>query len=367
MLSTIPKLADKAFIIGFLFPVILFLTAFLLLFSNVPWVTNILDQFMNKDNIEKILYISLIIWGLSIVMMMLNNILYQFVEGYRWPVSKLAKLWSRETGLLDKKEARLEELERQWEVAGDQFPEELQSEHDSLLIERVQQFPSEKRLILPTRFGNAIRAFEDYSRSLYGADSIPLWIHLNTVISKEFQAILEDARAQVNCLLNLFVFSVIIVVLSIARLISSIDFSKIFTEHPRVPHFGEVLASESMSFALFALCAAIFGRLVYEVSIERIYAWGELVKAAFDCYLPDLAKKLGYKLPVTGDDQKRFWIAISSRSIFHRSFEPADWPRGDNSKQCSKDNKISAKGQEDVSEEENKEAARGVDGEDVKN
>jgi len=218
-----------------------------------------------------------------------------------------------------------------------------------IIAELATQFPSEERLILPTRFGNAIRSFEDYSRKVYGADSIPLWLHLNTVIPKEFQATLEDARAQVNCLLNLFLFSEIIFTLSILRFILSLRLPHSFNVN--IPKFCDILTTRSMSFALFALCAAVLGWLAYEFSIERIYEWGGLVKAAFDCYLPDLAKRLGYRLPLIADDQRRFWIAVSRRAIYHRPLKPEEWPRTDDSDQGPEHNKINlSTGRENVSE-----------------
>jgi hypothetical protein len=182
---------------------------------------------------------------------------------------------------------------------------------------------------------------------VYGADSIPLWIHLNTVIPKEFQASLEDARAQVNCLSNLIFFATIIFVLSIVRFILSLHLPHTFNEN--IPKFWDIFTFESMSFALFALCAALLGWLSYELSIERIHEWGSLVKAAFDCVLPDLAKRLGYKLPSTGDAQRRFWVAIGRRAIYHQPLKPEEWPRADDLDQGSEHNKIkSATGHENV-------------------
>jgi hypothetical protein len=355
MLSTIPKLADKAFIIGFLLPVIIFFAALLFLFADLALVSDILKLLMSKDNIEKIVYLSLVVWWLSIVMMLLNHFLYQVVEGYKWPISTFAQAWSHEMRRFERKRRRLKELQKEWKVAGDQFPDAFKCEHDDLLIELGTQFPSEHRLILPTRFGNSIRAFEDYSRQVYGADSIPLWVHLNTVIPKEFQVSIEDARAQVSCLLNLFIFSLIIFTLSIARFLLSL----------RMPHsfnlnfsmLLKIVTYESMFFALFALLAAVLGWLAYEFSIDRICEWGSLVKAAFDCYLPDLAKRLGYKLPLTGDEQRRFWIAVSCRAIYHRPLTPEEWPRADDSDQGLVHNKNNtAKGRDNVSEERGGEA-----------
>jgi len=119
MLSTIPKLADKAFIIGFLLPVILFLAALLFLFSDLACVSDILKLMTEAGNIEKIVYISLLVWGLSTVMMMLDHLLYQVVEGYRWPISKLKGARSREMRRFQKKSRRFEELELQWKGSGD--------------------------------------------------------------------------------------------------------------------------------------------------------------------------------------------------------------------------------------------------------
>ena len=119
----------------------------------------------------------------------------------------------------------------------------------------------------------------------------------------------------------------------------------------------DILAFESMLFALFGVFAEVLGWLAYEFSIDRICEWGNLVKAAFDCYLPDLGKRLGYKLPLTGDEQRRFWIAVSCRAIYHRPLSPEEWPRADDSDQGLVHNKSnSAKGRDNVSEERGGEA-----------
>ncbi|WGJ15912.1 hypothetical protein QEV83_06570 [Methylocapsa sp. D3K7] len=247
------------------------------------------------------------------------------------------------------KSQQLELLRQQWIDEGDDFPYELQHQYEELLRKFVAEFPSEPRLILPTRFGNAIRAFEDYSRRIYGADSIALWIHLCTVIPKDFQAAVENARAQVSFLLNLIYFAILVCMLSSFRFLLSL-----YVDNPfdlPVTKIGGILAPNSIAFALIALCAALLANAAYKFSIERIDEWGALVKAAFDCYLPDLAKKLGYKLPLNGDDQRRFWTAMSRRAIYHRSFRPESWPRADDADNVIDRHEISSdNNQENVSE-----------------
>ena len=49
------------------------------------------------------------------------------------------------------------------------------------------------------------------------------------------------------------------------------------------------------------------------------------MKAAFDCYLPELAAKLGYDLPLEEPRRREFWGAVSRRALFNRKFKPTDW------------------------------------------
>jgi len=89
-------------------------------------------------------------------------------------------------------------------------------------------------------------------------------------------------------------FAAIIFVLSIFRFMLSLSILSLFNTN--FSKFWDIFRPESMTFAffaffaffaLFALCAALLAWLTYQFSIEKIYEWGSLVKAAFDCYLPD--------------------------------------------------------------------------------
>jgi hypothetical protein len=322
MLSTIPKLADKTFIIGYLFPTTAFLVALLFLLSDISPFSSVNDLIQSDKNFDKVIYLGLLVWGLSIILMILNHSLYQIIEGYTWPIPQLAKrLGSKQLQRFRQLSTRLEDLGLEWEAWGESFPNlpfPKEQEYDDLLIELKTKFPSKDKLVLPTRFGNAIAAFEDYPRDIYGADPIPLWIHLNTVIPKEFQSSVEDARTSVTFLMNLFIFSTLLFIISLCR---------------SAVHSLETLAgykSGAANFRLsviFVIVSALLACGTYKLSVDKAYAWGTLVKAAFDCYLPALAKKLGYKLPLKGEDQNKFWTAISRRAAYQRELKPEDWPR----------------------------------------
>jgi hypothetical protein len=319
MLSTLPKLADKAFIIGFFFPSLLFVVLLMLVLSDAPIVS---DALKDKEAFEKLAYLAVIVWALAVFLAMSNHIQFQILEGYRWPVSHIATLKCQQEKKFDKLKALLDSMDSDWKRLGDRYPTGLQSKHDALRQQWVTIFPMDRNDVLPTRFGNAIRAFETYSRHIFGADSIPLWIHLTAVIPKEFQAAVDDLRAQVNCLMNICWLAPALGVTCLARFIWLLDW-----HHSLGSPFDvrRLVSSARPSLLLIAIGSLVITRLAYNFSVEQIYGWGSLVKAAFDCYLPDLAKKLGYRLPRADEDRKRFWTAISRRAIFHKLVDLDEW------------------------------------------
>ncbi len=325
MLSSLPKLADKAFIIGFFIPTLLFVLAIAGLFHGHAWTKPILDIASASKDWDKLAYFALGVWVLSLLVMMFNHIEMQILEGYRWPVSKIAHLKRKEQQRYDAMNDRFLRLNAEWKNLGNAFPEDRKIEVGRLRRQLVEQFPTETRFQLPTRFGNAVRAFEVYSSQVYGADSIPLWIHLGAVIPADFQSSIADARAQVNCAVNISVFAAVISVISIVGFPFSIHWGAYSAANSPIWGLVGMLDRNSVIFLASALVAAGISRGVYLFAIELVYAWGKMVKAAVDCYLPALAKQLGYELPPTSDQRKAFWSALSQQAIYWTPMKPEQW------------------------------------------
>jgi hypothetical protein len=314
MLSTLPKLADKTFIIGFFLPTLLFAVASLALFSDFSFVQQLLKAASSREIAGRLVFLLLALWSLSILILITNHHQYQALEGYRWPVCKFDFLKKREKGRFTAAYGRFEKLSHDLEVAGLTYPEDLQHERDQLRRSLVKNFPVNSNFLLPTRFGNAIRAFETYSQKVYGADAIPLWPHLSSVIPREFAASLDDARAQVNFLVNIGYFAGIIALASFVRVLVHGAIVK--------PPFLDL---KTLAFISISVGAACICRMSYIFSLQRVYAWGVLVKAAFDCFLPALAERLGFVLPNSADQQRAFWVDVSQRAIFHLPLR-YEWP-----------------------------------------
>jgi hypothetical protein len=325
MLSSLPKLADKAFILGFFLPTLLFVLVIAALFYDQPWTKQLFEAASQKDGWDKFAYFVLVVWVFSILLMMINLIELQILEGYRWPVSKISRFKRAEVERFRPRHERFTALNNDWARLGDAFPADSKAEWEKLRKDLIKEFPVNPNDHLPTRLGNAIRAFETYSREVYGADSIPLWLHLGSVLPKEFQSALDDARAQVNCAINITVLAAIVVMVALARPVLNIGCSNFVNATELCQGVVVMSGWASAGFLLASLAAIVISRLAYIFSIELAYAWGDLVKAAFDCYLPALADKLGYKLPETAEQRTAFWQAVSEQAIYWKPLQPEQW------------------------------------------
>jgi hypothetical protein len=92
MFSTFPKLIDKAFIVGYLLPVLIFVIFATAIYPTLPILSGLIalsDQ--DKRQSGSIAYLAISMFGLSTVMVILNNMLYKIVEGYIWPIPQFAE------------------------------------------------------------------------------------------------------------------------------------------------------------------------------------------------------------------------------------------------------------------------------------
>ena len=58
---------------------------------------------------------------------------------------------------------------------------------------------------------------------------------------------------------------------------------------------------------------------------SRASAWGDLVRSAFDLYLPNLAKQMGYTLPGTIEERRKFWSKMNSVFLYNNAVPAKFW------------------------------------------
>ncbi|PDT87856.1 hypothetical protein CO669_23605 [Bradyrhizobium sp. Y36] len=313
MLSSLPKLADRNFIIGFFVPTLLAALIALWIFRDLDSPRLIYEAVWKEKKWEEITVFALSVWVFAMLLMLINHQLYRVAEGYAGPMAWIGnkRLSQRRKALIDEREELVKKE-----------PDEPDLEARTLLSKRIDSidqtlssyYPHADFPVLPTRFGNAVRAFESYPPIVYGVDSIPTWIRLAALAPKQLVTAIADARAEVDFFLNTFVLSFILAFSALGRLALSIYGDR---------HFNEM----QWSLLVCACGCGIISFLSYEGAIARAVAWGEHVKSAFDLVLPKLANTLGYCLPDTLDRQREFWTAFSLMALYSQPMDPSAFPR----------------------------------------
>ncbi len=292
MFGELPKLFDRNFAMAFFLPVTVFI-----------WIIGeIADRFGKSANLIASLQTNLIIgttllvivsWLGGIFLLVTNRGLYRFLEGYgKWnPVQVLSRLekWRYKKLIND-----IETLDDEFRKMQNNFPAEKRAQRNKLMIERSVRFPDKESLLLPTSFGNTLRAFEVYPRLMYGIESIDGWSRLLAIIPKDYRELMDNAKTQVDFWVN---FGFLGFLLSL--------------EYAGFAIYTRSLPAWWM-FLLILLVTAISPHFAREFAVE----WGDYVKAAFDVFAPQLRETLGLNSPKNRDEEKQQWTKFSQAIIY---------------------------------------------------
>jgi hypothetical protein len=313
MFSNLPKLADKNFVLGFVLPVLIAAIAGVILFRDAQTIKPIYDSIV-RDSFTALPLWATAIWTAAVLLMLCNRSVYRLLEGYTGPFKRNS--WRAKMELEFRKELKYLEEAFAEITQGNSTSEDVKREYYRRLQAFAERFPHEPYLVLPTRFGNVIRAFETYSLRVYGGDSIPVWLRMVGVIPNSFQSLVDDARAEVNFFVNIWLLALLLTGLGVLGLADNLRV--LWIE-------GKSLMQFKWAFPISAFLAFGSALLAYRFAIDRALAWGGMVKSAFDLYLPALAKQLGYNLPATGAQRVEFWEAITSMFLYLVPVSPEKW------------------------------------------
>jgi hypothetical protein len=310
LLSSISSKFSTSLILGALLPTAVYtLLSIVLLIPLFPagWSP------MQIANAIETLWIVLAVTGITIllsgVLFNLNIPIVRFYEGYPWRDSYLGKRRSEyyrmQFATLTNLHQGLRTLIISMEKTG-KCPSELPAIRlywDRLGRRLNSELPKREAAILPTRLGNVIASFEDYSYEQYGIDSITIWPRLAAKIDPPYAAAIEDSKTSFDFMLNSSLLSII---LAFALLLVGLTyFIPMVSRWSFTIWVGEIIT----------ICWLAY--LSYLGAINRAMAWGTTVKAAFDLYRWELLKQLGYtSLPATMEDERRLWKIISQQIIY---------------------------------------------------
>jgi hypothetical protein len=135
----------------------------------------------------------------------------------------------------------------------------------------------------PTLLGNILAAYEVYSETRYGMDSVFFWPRLWLALPRETREEIDQGWAPADGLLNMSAISYIAGIASlITGTIMGIGYR--FALVPSPWHGVQVPFSRADASLLWGLAALFFGYLFYRMSIPFHLRNGETFKSVFDLY-----------------------------------------------------------------------------------
>jgi hypothetical protein len=190
------------------------------------------------------------------------------------------------------------------------IPEDTRQKRLTASFELARNFPvGELEGIQPTTFGNVIRAFESYPRIMYGFEPVHGWHRLLAVIPKDYRALVDEAKTQTDFWVNIWVVAVLVFVEYIGFAWYKLEI------------MGASNSPATLAFPLLALVIAFIS--IWRANMAAV-VWGEMVKSAYDVYLPVLYKKMGFSFPSDRHEEREI-LTRFSQAIIYRS--PESMPR----------------------------------------
>jgi hypothetical protein len=218
----------------------------------------------------------------------LSTPLYRILEGYLlWP--GWLQRWCK-----DRQRERKNRLKQ--DLSGTGWKRDL-------AIERLAYYPLDDDQVVPTRFGNALRAFETYGASRFNLDSQTLWYELCAVVPKYLQDKEEDPRSEVD----FFVASVYLsIILCIVALVAAVEQQL----------DQELLVVAVLAFAVMLVCRWMLVRVTRD--------WSLAVQGIVNVGRKKLAATLGLQLPSNLEAERLMWGCLTEFVFYGRNGELLD-------------------------------------------
>jgi len=321
ILSGISGYFSKSMILGTFLPVVIFSTiAWLTAAPSLPPELSFFKPLETLDVQWKLLAFTLLMIVAAGFLYNINTPLIRLYEGYPWAELWIGKrrkaAYQRKFRILRAQWLGMPWLEYELNQLSEKDPRIKHVQDKKSIAGRVlkSDFPEEERLVLPTKLGNAIRSFENYSNIQYNIEAVALWPHLVAKLDKDYAAQVEDSKTSFDFMLNCSALSA---VLSLMFLVGGLLYPMPLTSvRSAVFWIAEI--------SIFSAAAHLF----YRLAIGQAKAWGNMVKGAFDLYRWELLKQLGYsRLPGTVKEERALWLNISQRMIYGDTYlvPPAEY------------------------------------------
>lgn len=296
------------FLVAAMVPSLTFTVACMVIFQSIINVEALLTNsgIYNLLGLSLLLFIPTVIIGFTLTA--LNTYIIKLFEGYvflpNYSNAKKAQL-AKAKKLICKRELLKKKIGRLQKKKNSKNNEEklsiLQSQYYSVAAEYDQSFPSSMDHILPTQFGNILKASEEYPSSRYGIDSVSFWPRLFHVIPSSYQKAIDEASNELSFLVNLSVLSFILSFLCFIAAFYSLLI--VFTP---LDH-SEISLSNTIFFTTANIVSIASALFFHRASLFSVGTFGFMIRSAYDLFRLDLLKQLNLPLPENSTKEFHLW------------------------------------------------------------
>jgi hypothetical protein len=227
--------------------------------------------------VEKSIVGLLAVFLLSIVFALTSLPVYRFLEGYTMPkwlagplLRRQVRSWTRLTRVVQTGGRR---STNEWTQAR----------------ERLHDYPTEQKLLMPTRFGNGFRALETYGSAHYGADTQLLWYEFTSLAPDSLRGDIEDARMPIDFFVSAMVH---LLLLAAAAAVTAV-------------------VASSVLAGVVAAISTLLVPIAYGAAVRNIGEFRITVQALVNVSRKGVAEGFGLLLPDNANDEVLMWTTLT--------------------------------------------------------
>ncbi len=202
----------------------------------------------------------------------------KLLEGYWFPWLRPLRRW-----FIKRQIEQANEAEQQFQKLAKKGIQTLTADEMDEYVRldwRLRQTPTQSDRMMPTRLGNILRATERRPLEKYGLDAVICFPRLWLLLPAEVKMELTEARAQLNTMVRVWIWSVLFLVWGV--------------------------------WASWAILVGIISAWVaHRWMLEAAIVYGDLVESAFDLHRTALYKTLRLPLPINPTEEQRTGRALT--------------------------------------------------------
>jgi hypothetical protein len=189
----------------------------------------------------------------------------------------------------------------------------LKNSYYALVVEYDQYYPPPNAEIMPTKFGNILKASEAYSSTRYGIDGVQFWPRLWHVIPDSYRQTIIDARNELSFLVNMSALSVVFYLLCVIALLYN-------TPVPGTTPNWVAIFDDSIRYIFAGTLAFLVNRFFNRAAIFSVSDFGVMIRSAYDLFRLDLLKQFRLEQPKDSVEEFQIWKNLGELMILGQDY-----------------------------------------------